>query len=93
MMSSLRSRESCCQLQIAGGVCFLELLLLRLDEDLERERLPVLFPRLLVLFPRLDEERERLELLLLLLDERLPLLARELLDFDLEREPDDFVAT
>jgi len=94
MMSSLRSRESCCQLQIAGGVCFLELLLLRLDEDLERERLLVLFPRLLVLLLRLDEERERLPAeLLLLLDERLPLLARELLDFDFDREPDDFVAT
>ena len=68
----------------------MELLFPRLlvDVGLERERL-------LVLLPRVDVDFERLPpvLLLLLELERLPLLARELLDLDFEREPDDFVAT
>ena len=52
---------------------------------------------LLLLLEDVDLERERLPVFLLLLEvERLPLLARELLDFgleDFERELDDFVAT
>ena len=91
-MSSLRSRESDFQLQMAGGVCCFELLFPRLllDVDLvERDRVPVLLPRVDVDFERL------LPVLLLRLEvERLPLFDREPLDLvDLEREPDDFVAT